>query len=100
MQIKLRSQFAAVAVVGEHGADSRGGLGAAGWAPAISLAGLLAFAGAAVLAAWIAEGRQTLPWQSLIQIPIYALRKVTIYAGLVLSRQTAWTRTRRDGEGS
>lgn len=72
----------------------------ASWAPAISLAALLAFAGAAVLAAWIAEGRQTLPWQSLIQIPIYALRKVPIYAGLVLSRQTAWTRTRRDGEGS
>lgn len=72
----------------------------ASWTPAITLFALLAFAGFALLAAWIAEGRKTLPWQSLIQIPIYAVRKVPIYAGLVLSRQTSWTRTRRDGEDS
>lgn len=70
----------------------------ASWTPAIALSALLAFAGLALLAAWVAEGRQTLPWQSLIQIPFYALRKVPIYAGLIVSRQTAWTRTRRDGE--
>lgn len=70
----------------------------ASWTPAITLLALLAFAAFALLAVWIAEGRQTLPWRSLIQIPIYALRKVPIYAGLMLSRQTAWTRTRRDGE--
>lgn len=76
-----------------------GALGAS-WTPAIVLGLLLIFAGSAVLAAWAAEGRKTLPWQSLIQIPIYALRKVPIYAGLLLSRQTSWTRTRRDGEES
>ncbi|MFM6932086.1 MAG: glycosyltransferase family 2 protein [Novosphingobium sp.] len=73
-------------------------MGASGH-PALTLSALFAFAGVALLAAWIAEGRRTLPWQSLIQIPIYAFRKVPIYAGLVLSRQTSWTRTRRDGEG-
>ncbi|MCW1401091.1 glycosyltransferase [Novosphingobium sp. MW5] len=68
--------------------------------PAVTLGSLLVFAGLAVFAAWVAEGRKTLPWQSLVQIPIYALRKVPIYAGLLLSRQTSWTRTRRDGEES
>lgn len=76
------------------------GLAGASWTPAIALSAMLAFAGTALLAAWIAEGRQTLPWRSLVQIPFYAFRKVPIYAGLILSRQTAWTRTRRDGEDS
>ena len=72
----------------------------ASWGPATTLSALFAFAGMALLAAWLAEGRQTLPWQSLIQIPIYAFRKAPIYAALLWSRQTSWTRTRRDGEDS
>ena len=72
----------------------------ASWGPVVTLAILLLFAGCAVLTAWFVEGRQILAWKSLVQIPFYALRKVPIYASLLLSRQTAWTRTRRNGEDS
>ena len=52
----------------------------------------------AVLAAWARHGRGVIPFGSLAYAPVYALRKLPLYAGFFVKRQVDWVRTRRGGE--
>jgi len=53
------------------------------------------FAGAAVLA-WYLSARDLLAGTELLMAPVYALRKLVIYARFVRRRQVEWIRTARD----
>jgi cellulose synthase/poly-beta-1,6-N-acetylglucosamine synthase-like glycosyltransferase len=54
----------------------------------------------AVALAWLGFGRQTLAAGTALMIPLYVLRKVGLYAGLVLKgKQKTWERTERPGDG-
>ena len=66
------------------------------WKPAIivGIAGSLLFS--AIGAAWWRFGRQLLPFQKLIAIPLYVAWKIPLYIGFVARRQTSWVRTARD----
>jgi hypothetical protein len=62
---------------------------------------LLACAAAAMLAAavgvaWLRFGREVISLAQLAYAPVYALRKLPLYVGFVVKRQTDWIRTRRD----
>jgi cellulose synthase/poly-beta-1,6-N-acetylglucosamine synthase-like glycosyltransferase len=65
-------------------------------APAI-LAGVgLALVGMAVLAAWAAYGRRTLPFRHLLFAPVYLAWKIPLYVALLIKgRQKSWERTAR-----
>jgi hypothetical protein len=66
------------------------------WA-AMALAGALNLAFAAtVLVAWCAFGRDLVTAAELVTAPLYAVRKLTIYARFVTRRQRHWVRTGRD----
>ena len=66
------------------------------WIPAMILgvAGGLLFT--AIGLAWWRFGRQSLPLQKLVAIPLYILWKIPLYIGFVARRQTSWVRTARD----
>jgi cellulose synthase/poly-beta-1,6-N-acetylglucosamine synthase-like glycosyltransferase len=65
-------------------------------APAI-LAGVgLAMVGVAVMAAWAAYGRRTLPFRHLLFAPVYLAWKIPLYVALLIKgRQKSWERTAR-----
>lgn len=50
----------------------------------------------AILAAWYAHGRHNVPFNALLRIPLYILRKVPVYAQYLYKRQMDWVRSRRD----
>jgi len=58
----------------------------------------IAVFGCTVLIAWYREGRQIIGFVALTRVFFYAFRKIPIYLKYVLARQTAWVRSKRDGE--
>ena len=55
----------------------------------------------AVLAAWVAHGRKTLPLRFALTLPVYVLWKLPLYLSLGgARRQRTWERTRRPHETS
>jgi cellulose synthase/poly-beta-1,6-N-acetylglucosamine synthase-like glycosyltransferase len=50
----------------------------------------------AVLLAWVRFGRQVVPFQELLGIPFYILRKVPLYLRFMTARQKGWVRSQRD----
>ena len=49
-----------------------------------------------VLVAWLRFGRDRLPLQTLLVVPLYLLWKIPLYLAFVLQPQTRWVRTERD----
>ena len=69
------------------------------WLPALVLAGIGTFVSATLLIAWWREGRDYLPAKSLLMLPLYALWKVPMYAGLLRKgAPSEWVRTDRSPE--
>lgn len=63
----------------------------------LQFAGLtLACLGLAILLAWTFFGRQVLTFGRLAYAPIYALRKIPLYAKFFVNRQVDWIRSKRD----
>ena len=65
-------------------------------APFALAAATLALVGLSVLLSWIRYGRKIISLYALASAPVYALRKVPIYIGFLLSRQLDWVRSKRD----
>jgi len=51
---------------------------------------------AAIAIAWHRFGRAVVSFTDLMGAPLYAMRKVPLYARMLGRRQTEWVRTRRD----
>jgi hypothetical protein len=66
------------------------------WLPAVltGIQGILI--SIAILGAWVRFGRDQLPPQFLLTIPLYILWKIPLYIGFLVRRQTKWVRTDRD----
>jgi cellulose synthase/poly-beta-1,6-N-acetylglucosamine synthase-like glycosyltransferase len=63
----------------------------------LQVAGLtLVFLGLAILLAWVFFGRQVLSFARLAYAPIYALRKIPLYAKFLVHKQVDWIRSKRD----
>jgi cellulose synthase/poly-beta-1,6-N-acetylglucosamine synthase-like glycosyltransferase len=62
---------------------------------ALALA-ILALVGLSVLLSWVRFGRHIISLYALASAPVYALWKVPIYIGFLLSRQLDWVRSKRD----
>jgi hypothetical protein len=52
--------------------------------------------GLSVLLAWIRYGQHIISLYALASAPVYAMWKVPIYIGFLLSRQLDWVRSKRD----
>lgn len=73
-----------------------GAMGLASWAPALALMLVGAAAAFVLMLAWWREGRQVLGFGALVRIPLYALWKLPMYAGLVRKgAPRSWNRTAR-----
>jgi hypothetical protein len=68
------------------------------WAPAIALGALLGVAMILTVATWWCYGREMVGMKALIQVPLYVLWKLPLYARFLVKRETSWHRTRRAGE--
>lgn len=68
----------------------------AGWQPAVLLAvqGLLLVT--AIFGSWFKFGRENIPLQTLLAIPLYILWKIPLYLGFLIRPQQNWVRTERD----
>ena len=64
--------------------------------PALTLSGVVALAGLAVLGGWQAVGRHILPFATLLRVPLYIAWKLPIYLKLARGADRRWTRTERD----
>ncbi len=53
---------------------------------------------AGVVSAWSGFGRTTITLRELGIIPLYVLRKIPLYVFFLFKRQTAWVRSKREGE--
>lgn len=69
------------------------------WPPALTLAILLGIAVTLTLIAWVRFGRGMLRLGALLQIPLYVLWKLPLYARFLFRRETSWHRTKREGDG-
>jgi hypothetical protein len=49
-----------------------------------------------ILVAWLRFGRDRLPLQALLAVPLYLLWKIPLYVAFVFRPQTRWIRTERD----
>lgn len=56
----------------------------------------LLFLGMAILLAWVFFGRQVLTFARLAYAPLYALRKIPLYAKFLVHKQVDWIRSKRD----
>jgi cellulose synthase/poly-beta-1,6-N-acetylglucosamine synthase-like glycosyltransferase len=56
----------------------------------------LGLVGLSVLLAWIRYGQHIISLYALASAPVYAMWKVPIYIGFLLSRQLDWVRSKRD----
>jgi cellulose synthase/poly-beta-1,6-N-acetylglucosamine synthase-like glycosyltransferase len=65
-------------------------------APFALASAALALVGLSVLLAWVRYGQHIISLYALATAPVYALRKVPIYIGFLLSRQLDWVRSKRD----
>lgn len=70
----------------------------AGPTPLAIAAAALGAVALATFAAWLAHGRDALPFPTLLRAPLYVAWKLPLYLGLARGRETRWQRTRRDGE--
>jgi cellulose synthase/poly-beta-1,6-N-acetylglucosamine synthase-like glycosyltransferase len=52
----------------------------------------------AVVLAWRGYARHLLSPRELLTVPAYALRKIPLYLGYLVKKQTAWVRTERDAK--
>lgn len=68
------------------------------WLPAAASLAAIALLGWAVLLAWWRHGRDLLGLGEMAGAPLYALRKMPLYAGFLRRRQAEWVRAKRDGE--
>ncbi|KAM3097686.1 glycosyltransferase family 2 protein [Phormidesmis sp. 146-12] len=66
------------------------------WFPAnlLAIAGLLMVG--SILSAWVRFGRDRLPIQTLLAVPLYILWKIPVYLAFLIRPQTQWVRTERD----
>jgi cellulose synthase/poly-beta-1,6-N-acetylglucosamine synthase-like glycosyltransferase len=53
---------------------------------------------AGVAAAWSGFGRSAITLRELSFIPLYVMRKIPLYVFFLFKRQTAWVRSKREGE--
>lgn len=53
---------------------------------------------ASILRSWWQYGRHVISGRDLALGPLYALRKLPLYAGFIVSRQMEWVRSKRNGE--
>jgi cellulose synthase/poly-beta-1,6-N-acetylglucosamine synthase-like glycosyltransferase len=68
------------------------------WLPAmVAVLALTSFV-VAVICAWLVFGRNMITFWQLCNVPMYVMRKVLLYVRFILSRQTTWVRSKRDGE--
>lgn len=67
------------------------------WALTLSAIGMLITA-ASVALAWYKFGRSVVSGRDLLQVPVYMLSKLSVYAGFLFRRQTTWVRSKRDNE--
>jgi hypothetical protein len=67
------------------------------WAP-IALLGALTASLGLVLCAWAKEGRSTLSLGVLASAPLYVLKKLPMYIGMLFAGPATWNRTPRDRE--
>jgi cellulose synthase/poly-beta-1,6-N-acetylglucosamine synthase-like glycosyltransferase len=75
------------------------GLAALGWALPFALSSVaLLLLGSAVVLAWAGFGRDVIRLDELATAPLYALRKLPIYAAFLKKRQAEWVRAKRHGE--
>ncbi|MEZ6143224.1 MAG: glycosyltransferase family 2 protein [Zavarzinella sp.] len=65
------------------------------WLPTVLLCSGLLLTLFAGMLAWIRYGRTMLPLSVMMQIPLYILWKLPIYAKFLFHRQKSWTRTER-----
>jgi len=66
------------------------------WTPlAICMAAGLCIVGA-ILLAWLQVGRQVLPFNQLLLVPMFILWKLPIFLSFVFNPQRSWVRTERD----
>ena len=71
-------------------------VGLSNWMPPLALAGSGALAAVALMIAWWREGRDFLSLQTLLKLPMYALWKIPMYAGLARKgAPSEWLRTKR-----
>jgi cellulose synthase/poly-beta-1,6-N-acetylglucosamine synthase-like glycosyltransferase len=68
------------------------------WLPALVSACALLLLACAVLLAWCHSGRDIVSLAELAMAPIYAIRKLPMYATFLFRRQAEWVRAKRDGE--
>jgi cellulose synthase/poly-beta-1,6-N-acetylglucosamine synthase-like glycosyltransferase len=76
-------------------------LGAAmfGWSAPLVLSALaLMLLGSAIVLAWCRFGRDVISLGELATAPLYALRKLPMYAAFLKNRQAEWVRAKRHGE--
>ena len=64
--------------------------------PVLTLGLALILLGLGLARAWTAEGREILPWRSIVQIPAYIFWKLPIAAQFFLRRERQWIRTERE----
>lgn len=72
------------------------GLLGGGFAAALLTGAGILGAGAAIVAAWSAFGRDLVPGRHLLAVPGYVLWKIPMYAGMLVRRTSEWVRTPRD----
>ena len=64
--------------------------------PVLTLGIALFLLGLCMARAWAAEGRDLLPWRSVVLIPAYIFWKLPIAAQFILRRERQWIRTERE----
>jgi cellulose synthase/poly-beta-1,6-N-acetylglucosamine synthase-like glycosyltransferase len=63
---------------------------------AVTAGGLLALLASGVVVAWHRHGRDLLTAKDLAGAPLYAMRKLPLYARFLIARQVSWVRAKRD----
>jgi cellulose synthase/poly-beta-1,6-N-acetylglucosamine synthase-like glycosyltransferase len=67
-----------------------------GWQPAVLLAVQGVLLVTAIFGSWFKFGRENIPLQTLLAIPVYILWKIPLYFGFLIRPQQQWVRTERD----
>ena len=67
-----------------------------GYLPAILLGGGAVLMGASLVLGWLVHCRDKVPAKAILAMPWFLVRKVAIYASLLLKREKVWLRTERD----
>ena len=57
-----------------------------------------AMLGMSVISAWSGFGRSVISLWQLFQVPLYVLKKIPMYLYFFVKRQSAWVRSKRDGD--